>query len=63
MTLLQPIRNVTAGAPRTPAAPPIAIPWPKYQHGYAQLGRDLAPWEALVTAASRQQQAPSAARR
>lgn len=55
MTLLQLIRNVTASAPRTPAAPPIAIPWPKYQQGYAPLGRDLAPWEALVAAAARQQ--------
>lgn len=55
MTLLQLIRKVTVSTPPPPAVPPIAIPWPKYQRGYAELGRDLAPWQALVVAASQQQ--------
>jgi hypothetical protein len=57
MSLQQLLRIVT-GKARPASPPPIAIPWPKYPQGYAELGRDLAPWQSLVAAAS-SQQAPS----
>jgi hypothetical protein len=54
MSLQQFLRIVT-GKARQPEPEPIAIPWPRYPQGYADLGRDLAPWQALVNAASAQQ--------